>query len=291
MKSFTIKAGAYEVDYGDQHYRRSDGGNALFNPFTENYIMDEFATEIGAELYYHPLNGIIVMAGVTNGALNPSVIAATKIDSATGKVNKYDPAFHGKLGYDKQVNKDFRFRLTGSVYAHKSAASNTLFFGDRTGSHYFSVMENTASTATANAWSGRLNPQFSEQVLTGMVNPFIKFKGLELFGTYEMAKGRTIAERNMRKATQYAADLVYRFPAGKENFWLGGRYNMVKAELLNTPAEVTISRVAGSAGCFVTKNIMMKAEYVNQLYKDFAVTDIRNGGKFDGLLFEAVIGF
>ena len=291
MKSFTIKAGAYEVDYGDQHYRRSDGGNALFNPFTENYIMDEFATEIGAEVYYHPLNGIIVMAGVTNGALNPSVIAATKIDSATGKVNKYDPAFHGKLGYDKQINKDFRFRLTGSVYAHKSAASNTLFFGDRTGSHYFSVMENTASTATANAWSGRLNPQFSEQVLTGMINPFIKFKGLELFGTYEMAKGRTIAERNMRKATQYAADLIYRFPAGKENFWLGGRYNMVKAELLNTPAEVTISRVAGSAGCFVTKNIMMKAEYVSQVYKDFAVTDIRSGGKFDGLLFEAVIGF
>lgn len=50
MKSFTIKLGDYEVDYGDQHFRRSDGGSAIYNPFIENYIMDEFATEIGGEI-------------------------------------------------------------------------------------------------------------------------------------------------------------------------------------------------------------------------------------------------
>jgi len=122
------------------------------------------------------------MAGITTGQLNPTVIAPTKIDSATGKVNRYDPAFHGKLGYDKQFKNDFRFRLTGSVYIDNSASSNTLFFGDRTGSHYFYAMENTAATSDANAWSGRYNPQYSEQVRTFMVNPFVKFKGLEFFG-------------------------------------------------------------------------------------------------------------
>ena len=98
------------------------------------------------------------------------------------------------LGIDKQINKDLRFRITGSVYTDKSAASNTLFFGDRTGSHYFFVMENTAATADGNAWSGRYNPQFSQQVTTFMINPFIKYKGIEIFGTYEMAKGRMITE-------------------------------------------------------------------------------------------------
>ena len=29
MKSFTIKIGDYEIDYGDQHFQRSDGGNAI----------------------------------------------------------------------------------------------------------------------------------------------------------------------------------------------------------------------------------------------------------------------
>ncbi len=53
MKSFTIKIGQFDVDYGDQHYRRTDGGNTIYNPFIENYIMDEFATELGGEIYYH----------------------------------------------------------------------------------------------------------------------------------------------------------------------------------------------------------------------------------------------
>src|SRR5476651_847006 len=33
MKNFTIKIGQNDIDYGDQHYRRSDGGNTMYNPF------------------------------------------------------------------------------------------------------------------------------------------------------------------------------------------------------------------------------------------------------------------
>ncbi len=252
MTNVTIKAGAYEMDYGDQHYRRSDGGNSIHNSFIENYIMDGFATEIGGEVYYHHKSGFLAMAGVSNGALNPTVVASTKIDTMTGKLNRPTPAFHGKLGYDKQVNKDLRLRLTGSVYTVQAAASNTLFWGDRTGSHYFLVMENTAATATANAWSGRYNPQFSQQVTTFMINPFVKYKGFEFFGTYEMAKGRKITELTKRTAIQYAADIIYRFPARSEKLWIGGRYNSVTAEMPLTTNAVTISRIAGTVGWFVT---------------------------------------
>ena len=290
-KSFTLKIGDFEVDYGDQHFRRSDGGNTFFNPFAENYIMDEFSTEIGGEVYFLPKCGFIAMAGITNGELNPTVIAPSKIDSATGEVNKYPPAFHGKIGYDKQFNEDFRFRITGSAYLVKSANNNTLFGGDRTGSHYFYVLENTLATTDVNAFSGRYNPQFRQQVTTFMLNPFIKYKGLEFFGTYEMAKGRLITEKDMRTATQYAVDLIYRFPAEKENFWIGGRYNSVMATLPFNSTDITIARMAGSIGWFLTKNIMMKAEYVNQEYKNFVATDIRSGGKFDGVLVEASIAF
>ena len=253
--------------------------------------MDEFATEIGGEIYYHPLNGLIAMIGITNGELNPTVIASSVIDPSTGKFNRYAPAFHGKLGYDKQFNKDFRFRFTGSFYLDKSSAGNTLFFGDRTGSRYFFVMENITATSNGNAWSGRYNPGFSEQVTTFMINPSIKYKGFELFGTYETAKGRMITEVDMRTAEQYAVDLIYRFPQEKENFWIGGRYNYVKTSLPLNPGDITINRTAGSVGWFVTKNMMLKAEYVNQLYKNFKSTDIRSGGKFDGFMIEASIGF
>ncbi|MES2681254.1 MAG: hypothetical protein V4635_15270 [Bacteroidota bacterium] len=291
MKNFTVKVGDYEIDYGDQHFRRTDGGNAIYNPFVENYIMDAFATEIGGEIYFHPKSGFIAMAGITNGQLNPTVITPSKVDSATGKTNKYPPAFHGKLGYDKQLSQDFRFRITGSVYAVKSAAGNSLFNGDRTGSHYYYVMENTAATAAGNAFSGRFNPRFSQQVTTFMINPFIKFRGFELFGAYEMAQGRVITEKKMRTATQYAVDLIYRFPKGKENFWIGARYNSVTTKLALNANDVTIDRAVASVGWFVTKNIALKAEYMQQQYQNFAATDIRSGGKFDGMMIQATVGF
>ncbi|MBC7388592.1 MAG: hypothetical protein H7329_05225 [Opitutaceae bacterium] len=291
MRNFTARVGALEVNYGDQHFRRTDGGNATYNPFIENLIMDEFATEIGGELYYQSKKGFLAMGGITNGQLNPTVVAPTKIDSLTGVENNYTPAFYGKLGYDKQLTRDFRFRITGSGYTIKSTASNTLFAGDRTGSHYFYVIENNAATADANAFSGRYNPMFSQQVNTFMANTLLKYKGIELFGTYEIAQGRTITEKKMRQATQYAIDLVYRFPTGMENFWIAGRYNSVTATTPNNPVDITINRVACSVGCFMTKNLMVKAEYVNQKYFDFKRSDIRSEAKFDGLMLEAVVGF
>ena len=109
----------------------------------------------------------------------PTVIASNAIDSVTKSPNAYNPAFHGKLGYDKQINDDLRLRLTASYYNESSTSSSTLFGGDRTGSHYFFVLENTAATTTGNAFSGRFNPGFTDEVSTMMINPFVKFGGLK----------------------------------------------------------------------------------------------------------------
>jgi hypothetical protein len=299
MKSITIKVGQFDVDYGDQHYQRSDGGNTMYNPFVENYIMDEFATEIGGEVYYRSKCGLFIMGGVTNGELDPTVIAASKIDSATKQVNYYAPAFHGKIGYDRQLSTDFRFRISGSVYTVKSANSNTLFGGDRTGSHYFDVMssQSIANGTTLNdandynPFSGRYNPGFSEQANSFMGNLFLKFKGLQFFGTYEIAQGRTITESDMRQAVQFAGDLIYRFPAHKENLWIGVRYNSVTATMLGNPNAITINREVASLGWFVTKNVMLKAEYVMQTYLNYPGTNILNGGQFNGYMVEASVGF
>ena len=299
MKKMTIKIGQFDLDYGDQHFRRTDGGSTLYNPFVENYIMDEFATEIGAEFYYFHKSGLFAMGGITNGELNPTVVAPSKMDSTTGQVNHYDPAFHAKLGFDKQFTPDLRFRLTGSFYTVQSANSSTLFGGDRTGSHYFYVMENQniangttlSNSVDYNAFSGRFNPGFTERVNTLMINPFVKYKGLELFATYENARGRSITEKSMRQATQYAADLIYRFPAKSENFWVGVRYNSVTSAVQGLAQNITINREVASAGWFLTKNIMLKLEYVNQVYQNYPVQNILNGGQFSGTLFEAAIAF
>jgi len=291
MENITIKVGDFDVDYGDAHYRRTDGGNTFYNPFVENYIMPAFATEIGGEILYQSKGGFLLSGGITNGQLNPTVVDPSAIDPKTGKANVTAPAFYGKVGVDRQFTSDLRFRLTGSAYTNKSNTSNTLFNGDRTGSHYFYIMENTTATTDGNAFSGRFNPGFSQQVNAAVINPFLKYKGLEIFGTYEVAKGRTIKETSMRKATQGVVDLLYRFPAEKENFWIGGRYNTVKAAMAGNPNDVTVNRMVGSFGWFMTKNVMAKIVYTNQEYKNFLPTDIRSGGKFHGLMIEASVGF
>jgi hypothetical protein len=300
MKNVTFVIGEYDLDYGDQHYRRSDGGNSIYNPFVENYVMDEFATEMGMQIYYKcPKTGLFAMAGITNGELNPTTVEPTKVDPETGALNKFPPAYLGKLGFDKQLNADLRVRVTGSFYTVSSANSNTLFGGDRTGSNYFNVMSNPVTAAGTvltqaidyNAFSGRFNPGFSEENHSYMGNLFVKYKGLELFGTAETAKGRTIAETSNRGTQQYAVDVIYRFPQKTENFWVAYRYNTVSATIVGNTTDVTVNRSVGSAGWFLTNNIMLRGEYVTQQYKNYDATNILNGGKFSGFMVSAAIGF
>ncbi len=279
MEYLTVKAGMFELNYGDAHFRRSDNGNAIYNPFVENYILDSFNTEIGAEVYFRT-GPWLAMAGVTDGVNK-------------GGVNVPDqrgPAFLGKVGFDNQLNRDLRVRLTGSIYNVNKTPSNNLFAGDRTGSRYYSVMENTQSTLTGNFTSGRLNPGFRNEITAIQVNPFVKYGGVEFFGVAERAAGKASTEEDRRTWTQYAGEVVYRFLPG-EKLYVGGRYNTAEGELAGMTSNVSVDRAALGAGWFMTPNVLLKGEYVTQKYNDFPTTDIRSGGKFNGFVVEGVVAF
>ena len=277
MDYLTIKVGHMENNYGDAHFRRTDNAQAIHNPFVGNLIMDAFTTEVGGEVYFRK-DGFIAMVGLTNGKLNQAVT---------------DPDTNGasilaKLGYDKQMNDDFRLRLTGSMYTTGKSSNVYLYNADRSGSRYYLVMEPVGASASANFRSGRYNPGLNNEITALMVNPFVKYKGLEFFGTFETASGRTDAETQDRSVTQLAGELVYRF-GEKENFFLGARYNTVDSEYL--AGDITIDRFQLGAGLFLTKNILAKVEYVNQQYDGYDPTSIFNDGQFKGILLEAAISF
>ncbi len=281
MKYVTIRAGHFEINYGDAHFRRSDNGNAMYNPFVGNLVMDAFTTEVGAELYLRSPNGLMAMGAVTGGEIKGNVL--TPDDRA--------PAYLAKLGFDRQISDDVRVRLTGSRYSNAKSPGGTLFAGDRAGSRYYFVLENTAATSTAQASSGLVNPQFRRSVTAYQINPFIKVQGLELFGVIEKAEGTNSAtEIGERTWNQYAGEAVYRFLPG-EKMYVATRYNTAKGELVGMTNEVGVSRTQFGGGWFLTPNVLMKAEWVNQKYNDFPTTDIRNGGKFKGLMFEGVVAF
>lgn len=280
MKYATIKVGQMENNYGDAHFRRTDNAFALYNPFVGNYIMDSFTTEIGGEVYYQR-DGFIGMIGLTNGRLNQSTAN-----------NNTNGALIGKLGYDKQLNDDLRLRITGSIYSSPGTDRVYLYGGDRAGARYYNVMD--VQGGTPNDFSGRINPGLNSKMTSIMINPFVKFKGLEFFGMYESASGRDnntdAAFTSNRTWTQLGAELLYRFGA-KEQLYLGGRYNSASGQLPGQEtAKVTVDRINFGGGWFMTKNILMKVEYVTQKYKDYTSLQFQ-GGQFNGLMLEAAIGF
>ena len=275
----TVRIGHMEINYGDAHFRRSDNGNAMFNPFVGNYILDAFTTEIGGEVYLK-VNGLIAMGSLTAGELRGTVLTP----------EQRGPSLIGKLGIDRQVNDKLRVRVTGSMYQAKKAMSNTLYSGDRAGSRYYWVMENTAATETANYTSGALNPGFKNKVQAFQLNPFVKFGGLEVFGVAERAKGKASAEAVDREFKQYAVDTVYRF-LPDEAAYVAVRFNKVKGELLGIADKVGADRWQVGGGWFVTANVLAKLEYVDQKYFGFPALNIRNGGRFKGFMMEGVVGF
>jgi hypothetical protein len=275
----TVKVGHMEINYGDAHFRRSDNGQAIYNPFVGNYIMDAFTTEVGGEVYLKP-GPFIAMAAITGGEIRGTVLTP----------GQRGPAYIGKAGVDKQVNGDLRLRLTGSMYKTDKALSNTLYGGDRAGSRYYWVMENTAATETGNATSGYINPGFKNKVTALQMNPFVKFRGAEVFGVIERAKGKAVTEAAEREFNQYAVDAVYRFMP-KEAAYVGARFNRVEGNLAGITDQVGADRWQVSAGWFVIPGVLAKVEYVNQKYVGYPAANIRNGGRFNGFMAEGVVAF
>lgn len=310
MKYTTIKIGQMENNYGDAHFRRSDNGNSLMNPFIGNNIMDAFITEMGAEVYYNR-SGFVSMLGVTNSKLNQNVKeivpgAATTI--APDQNTTISPTILAKLGYDKQINEDLRVRITGSLY-HTSNSSGNLYSSDRAGSRFYGVMTHSAYTGgdglavadnfdpTSNKDTGRFNPSFGNWATSYMFNPFVKYKGLEFFGTLEFASGGDFkGTDDTRTVNQYVGDVVYRF-GQNERFYIGAKYNTISGKLRNANTDdITINRLESSLGWFMTRNVLAKLAYVQQDYKGFSQFVGTNpndlyGGKFSGIMFEAVITF
>lgn len=278
MQVVTLKAGHFEINYGDAHFRRTDNGNAMYNPLVGNYLMDAFTTQIGGEVLVR--RGPFLAVGAVTGG---------EVRGVVRNPERRAPAYIGKVGFDQSFSDNFRVRLTGSMYSQSRSANNTLYSGDRAGSRYYSVMDSLASTEAAQAWSGAMQPGFASEVRASVINPFIKIGGLELFGNFEVAKGRAAIEPARRRWTQNVYEGVYRFLG--ERLYVAARYNEAKGTLRDVPNEVSLVRRQLGGGWFITPNVMLKGEYVIQRYHDFPLTDIRRGGKFNGLMFEGVVAF
>ena len=281
MEVTSIEFGMDEFNYGDAHFRRSDNANVIFNPFVGNYILDAFTTEVYGQVTVMPGNFIGVL-GVTNGKLDPTVVTGDSIDNA--------PCFYGKIGIDTRDNTDLRLRLTGSWYLDPGVHTGTMYGGDRAGTRYYKVLltHESENPFSGDDFESSFNPYFSK--LTALqFNPFLAYRGLEFFGIYEIA-----AENDNEGGgsfSQLGLELLYRFGV-RDQFYLGGRYNLVSGERFENGPELEINRINIGGGWFLTDNIIAKLEYVTQQYEGPGWSGSKyQGAEFSGVNLEAGISF
>ena len=217
MKYATIKIGQMENNFGDAHFKSSDNGSTLRNAFVGNNIMNSFTTEMGIEVYYNR-DGWVSMLGATNGNLNQGT-QEVMYPANPGANNVVSPTVLAKLGYDKQLDKDLRVRLTGSLYHNANLGNSNLYSSSRSGFGFWGVLNNNAyknnGVDVASNYNSKstpeatFDPKFKNWATSYMINPFVKYQGLEFFGTAEFASGgdkEGIDDK--RTVTQYAADLI-----------------------------------------------------------------------------------
>ena len=270
MQVVRVRVGMDDINYGDAHFRRSDNAQTLYNPFVGNYIMDSFTTEPFLEVSYLGRGGILAVIGATNGRLNQK-----PTDGDNGLV------VYSKVGYDKQMNDALRVRLTGSLY--RSSAGGTrdyLYGGDRAGGRYYAILG-------GGDFDGRFNPRYAHQTAV-MINPFVKYNGIEFFGLLESVSNGADAGGGY---THIGSELLYRL-GEEEDIYVGARYNQVSGEQVDGAATRTIDRLNIGAGWFMTDNVLSKLEYVTQTYSEEGFTGtLLEGADFGGVMLEAVISF
>jgi len=286
MDVATVRFGYNDINYGDTHFRRSDNATVIYNPFVGNYIMDSFTTEPFGELTIQK-NGILGVVGITNGRLNQTTADPTTSTPPNAPVDGDNgPSIYLKLGYDKQMNEDFRFRLTGSYYSSSDKSTREyLYNGDRAGARYYEVYNRRTEN---NDFEPRLNPGWG-YLSAYQFNPFIKYKGLEFFGVYEMTSNGDSSVGG--DYTQTAGEVLYRF-GGKEQLYVGARINGVNGNATDAAADRKINRQNFALGWFMTNNIVAKLEYVTEKREgDGWIGTKYQDAKFDGIMIEAAISF
>lgn len=288
MEYLTIKVGVMEINYGDAHFRRSDNGYVISNPFVGNYIMDGFTTAVAGEFMVRN-NGWLAMAALSNGSLKPELSKYNAGNDSYSAYNTVDElALYWKAGFDKQLNEIVRLRATLSGYHNPKNHFGSLYNGDRAGSRYYLVMKPQTGSPSdtdpaSNHTTGHWGPGTTDKNNAIMFNLFAKLKGLEFFGTYETTSGTSAFGGADYDFDQIAIEGVYRF--GKdENLFAGIRYNKVSND-----KDMSVNRIQVGAGWFLTKNIVAKIEYVDQKYNEFS--NFGDNAGFNGLMVETGISF
>lgn len=281
-----VKAGHFEIDFGDAHYRRSDNAWVSRNLLIGNYLVDPDVEEIGVEVFTKPapVNALI---GVSSGT--------TTENTNTGRGLA---AVHGKVWVEPA--RDFRVSASGYYVDHSDnpttgpgATKGSLFSGRRSGGPYASVWGGGNSPGDLTIGGDELVTALQGDV-TWSPGPFEFYGHL---GWMEDADPNGSAPGKPTERWIYgAAEAAYFFTA---RTWVAGRYSFAQADdVKGQDSEGQIHRGQVGVGHWLTRNTLIKGEYVYQVANGFdpangvvGGVDIAEDPSFNGIVMEVSFKF
>jgi hypothetical protein len=283
-----VKAGHFLIDFGDQRFHRSNNAWAQQNPLVGNFVIDPNIVTIGMELRGKEDRPFRWVLGVSNGT--------TTEDFNDGRGFEY----HVKLTAVPVEG----LRLSGSYLAadHSdnpprgvAGGSGIQFFsGNRSGERYGAILGGGQAP-------GGVLPQAGEKLTAWQLDA--TWKGtlpLELYGHYGWTEDAdlngSLPGKPKEEWTYYAADAVWRFT---DRLYGAARYSAGVADAINgAPSDGRVDRYQIGGGYWFGSHMLIKLEYVQQEYKDFAANVVQNNGilagrdpSFDGVVAEVSFQF
>lgn len=287
LKRVDIKAGHMLVDFGDAAEHRTNNAIAQKNPLVGNFVIDPNIVSIGMQASSKPGKRLGWLVGVSNGT--------TTEDWNVGR--RF--AYNGKLiFYPVQSLRTSVSYITAdqSANATKAAGGSAIqmFSGNRSGERYAGVLGGGQAP-------GGVFPQAGEKFSAAQFDvTFDNHSPLKLYGHYGMTQDKDIngiaAGAPEEKWTYYAGDVVYKITPA---LYAAARYSNASTDMLGGAASNgKVDRYQVGGGLWLTRNLLVKMEYVNQKYDGFAVGQVVNNGiqawknpSFSGVISEVSFSF
>jgi len=282
-----VKAGHFEIDFGDAHYRRSDNAWVSRNPLIGNYLVDPDVEEIGMEIFSKPHWPVKWLFGVTSGTTTENLNEGRGLASV-----------HGKLWWDPVDD----FRLSGSAYyvdhsdnppSGAQGTSGRLFSSRRSGGPYGGVWGGGNSPGDLTIGADELVTAFQVDA-TWSPGPWEFYGNL---GWVEDADPNGSLPGKPTERWMYGAlETVYFF---NPRTYAAGRYSAALADdVKGSDSDGMIHRFQVGGGYWLMKNALVKAEYVYQFAEGFdeddglvAGVDVADDPTFNGILLEVSFKF
>lgn len=282
-----IKAGHMLVDFGDAVEHRSNNAIVQKNPLVGNFVVDPNIVSIGMQVSSKQGRRYGWLLGGSNGT--------TTEDWTVGR----GFAYNGKLWFYPIEGLRTSVSYIGTDQSDNPTKANggssmQMFTGNRSGERYAGILGGGQAP-------GNVFPQAGEKFSAAQFDvTYDAGARIKLYGHYGRtqdldingsAPGTPAEEWNY-----YAADAVYHF---SPSLYGAVRYSGAQANVLNgNDSDGNVNRIQVGGGFWLSRNLLLKVEYVQQKYDGFANGEVVNNNiqawknpQFSGVISEVSFSF